>query len=148
MPDEPALVDTNILVYALFEDSPHHAASHALVMRAGHADANLQITSQFLAELYSIVTNSRRVTPPRTPAEAITAIEAYLALPGFTLLAAPPDLVTRWCALLRQHPVVGADVFDLQLIATMLAGGVRRIYTFNTSDFRPFTQIEASAPAP
>jgi len=37
--------------------------------------------------------------------------------------------------LLERHAVEGAGVFDLQLIATMVANGVQRIYTFNPGDF-------------
>jgi len=133
MSDEPALLDTNVLVYALFIESPHHATSRALITRAGKGDANLAIAAQALAEFYSIVTNSKRVTAPRKSEEAILAIEAYLALPGLRLLPQPSDLVTRWCELVRQHPVTGADVFDVPLIATMLGSGIRRICTFNST---------------
>jgi hypothetical protein len=34
--------------------------------------------------------------------------------------------------LIERRPVIGADVFDLQIVATMLANGIQRIYTFNS----------------
>ena len=37
--------------------------------------------------------------------------------------------------LLQRHPVSGGDVFDLQIVATMQANGIERIYTFNRGDF-------------
>jgi predicted nucleic acid-binding protein len=148
MPAEPALVDTNVLVYALYQDSPQYAASQALVNRAQKSGANLFIAAQSLAEFYATVTNARRVTDPKKPEEALEAIEALLAIPGLSLLPQPPDVVNRWCELLRQHPVLGGDVFDLQLIAKMLASGIRKLYTFNAADFLPFTQIEVIVPAP
>jgi hypothetical protein len=40
----------------------------------------------------------------------------------------------------------GRDVFDLQLVATMLGNGVRRIYTFNAKDFEPFQELEVIVP--
>jgi len=49
-------------------------------------------------------------------------------------------------ALLRRRPVVGGDVFDLQLVATMKANDVSRIYTFNTSDFEVFPELAVAAP--
>lgn len=47
----------------------------------------------------------------------------------------PVHAVDRLLDLLRRHPVTGGDVFDLQIVATMQANGVQRIYTFNTADF-------------
>ncbi|MFN8626662.1 MAG: hypothetical protein U0587_11890 [Candidatus Binatia bacterium] len=44
--------------------------------------------------------------------------------------------------LLRRRPVLGRQVFDLQLVATMLGNGGRRISTFNTKDFEPFQELE------
>jgi len=43
--------------------------------------------------------------------------------------------------LLQRHPVTGGDVFDLQIVATMQANGINRIYTFNTDDFKVFTEL-------
>jgi predicted nucleic acid-binding protein len=106
----------------------------------------LFISSQSLAEFYAIVTNPRRVTIARTVPEAITAVESILALPGLMVISPPIDIVSRWCELLRQHPVTWADIFDLQIVATMLASGIRHLYTFNIDDFRPFTQIEVLVP--
>ena len=63
-----------------------------------------------------------------------------------TLLSVPTDVVARWMELARRRPVAGSRVFDLQLIATMLANGVSRIYTYNRSDFEPFEEIEVLTP--
>ena len=49
-------------------------------------------------------------------------------------------------ALLKRHPVTGGDVFDLQLVATMQANNVHRIYTFNARDFRVFPELIVLAP--
>jgi predicted nucleic acid-binding protein len=49
-------------------------------------------------------------------------------------------------ALLQRHPVTGGDVFDLQLVATMQANGVQRIYTYNTKDFEVFPELTVVVP--
>ena len=49
-------------------------------------------------------------------------------------------------ALVRRHPVIGAKVFDLQIVATMLANRVRRIYTFNAKDFEVFEELIVLTP--
>ena len=43
-------------------------------------------------------------------------------------------------------PVTGADIFDLQLIATMQANGIDRICTFNTDDFAAFPELAVVLP--
>lgn len=55
-------------------------------------------------------------------------------------------VVTRWAELAETHSVTGADIFDLQLVATMLENGVRRIYTYNRSDFQLFNELEIVTP--
>jgi predicted nucleic acid-binding protein len=48
--------------------------------------------------------------------------------------------------LLRRRPVTGGAVFDLQIVAAMLANNIQHIYTFNTDDFKPFSEIEHLTP--
>jgi len=94
------------------------------------------------------VTNLRRVAVPRSPAEALEAISDLLALPGIRLLPIPAEAVKGWMALLQRHPVTGGAVFDLQIVATMLANNVQRIYTFNTRDFEVFPELTVTPPDP
>jgi hypothetical protein len=139
-------VDANVLVYAFYRDTPQHAASRAWLDRAVRGEVELCLTSQVLAEFFAIVTNPKRVSDPRTPDDAVAAIEAVLALPGATLLPVPPQVTSRWLEMLRHHPVRGGAVFDLQLIATLVVNGVERICTFNRADFEGFPGLEIVAP--
>ncbi len=142
---DPGIVDTNVLVYALDADAPQHAAARDL-LEAARADASttLFVTSQILCEFYSIVTNPRRVAKPRTAAEAMAAISDLLAF--LHVLPAPAQAVDGLLDLLRRQPVTGGDVFDLQIVATMQANGVERIYTFNTADFAAFSELSIMTP--
>lgn len=121
-------------------------ASRQLLEGAHDPEATLRVTSQVLAEFFSIVTNRKRVTLVRTPAEAISAIEAIVALPGMRVLPMPEHTVYRWLELVRQKPVTGGMIFDLQLVATMRANGVSRIYTYNRGDFEPFIGLHVITP--
>jgi predicted nucleic acid-binding protein len=143
---ELAALDTNVLIYALYADAEYHRAARLLVDQAGSEDAALCFTPQILAELYAVITNPRRVTEAKSPEAVLEVITNLIAMPGLTLLPFPLDLVSRWTALLRQHPVSGRKVFDVQLIATLLANGVKKLYTFNRIDFEPFAEIEVLTP--
>ena len=143
---ERACIDTNVLVYAYFRGARHHGASHALLERARSEPGEFCVAPQTLAEFYATVTNPKRVNPAKEPEVALEAVGELLALPGMLVLLTPVDVVQRWVELLRRHPVTGQRMFDLQLIATMLGNGVRRIYTFNRADFEPFEELEVLTP--
>ena len=63
------------------------------------------------------------------------------------ILPTPPQVVAGWIDLPGQHAVEGAGPFDLQIIATMLANSVQRIYTFNPGDFRALAELTAVTPS-
>jgi uncharacterized protein len=141
-----AALDTNVLVYALFADAEHHRPARRLLDQAERDDADFCLTPQILTEFYAVVTNPRRVTQAKSPGEALDVIDAILSLPSITLLSVPIDIVTQWTRLLRQHPVTGADVFDVLLAATLRSHGITRIYTFNRADFERFDGLDVLTP--
>jgi len=146
MPLDPIAIDANVLVYALYRDAPQHASSRAFLDRAQRGELTLCFTSQTLAEFFSVVTSARRVSAPRTPEEAVGAIQSLLAVPGATVLPVPADVTSRWLDLLSRHPVRGGGIFDLQLIATLMANGVEKICTFNRQDFEGFPGLQVLTP--
>ncbi len=141
-----ALVDTNVLVYALLPEAPQHAASRALLDRAADEGAGLCISLTVISEFLSVVTDARRVVPPRSPEDAAQVIEDILAQPGMTLLPIPSDIVERLVGLVRIHRVKGGSLFDFQIMATMLGNGLTRVYTYNRSDFEKVLGIEVLPP--
>jgi hypothetical protein len=94
--------------------------------------------------LEALAPSKSRVAKPRSPADAIGAVSG---LPAFLhVLPIPASAVEGWLDLLRRRPVTGGDEFDLQLVATMLANDVPRIYTFNAKDVEPFPELAVVTP--
>jgi predicted nucleic acid-binding protein len=143
---DPGVLDANVLAYAVDAEAPQHAASRALLDAAIDPSVTLYVTSQILCEFYSVITNPRRVRVVSSSAEALSIISAMLALPGLYVLPTPSRTVAGWMQLLQRHPVTGGDVFDLQIVATMQANGIQRIYTFNTGDFEVFPELAVLTP--
>ena len=143
---EPGVLDANVLAYAVDADAPQHVVSRALLNAAVDPSVTLYVTSQILCELYSIITNPRRVAKVSTSAEALAIISSMLALPGLYVLPTPARAVTGWMNLLQRRPVTGGAVFDLQIVASMQANGIERIYTFNTDDFDVFPELSVVTP--
>ena len=143
---EPGILDANILAYAFNFDARQHVASRTLLESARDPLSALYVTSQILCEFYSVITNPRRVVIASSPAEALNIILALLALPGLRVLPIPARAVAGWMSLLKRRPVTGGNVFDLQIVATMLANGITRIYTSNTDDFAVFPELAVVEP--
>jgi predicted nucleic acid-binding protein len=143
---EPGVLDANVLAYAVNADAPQHPASRALLDAVSDPSVTLYVTSQIRCEFYSLITNPRRVTVVSSPAEALAIISAMLALPGLYVLPTPARAVAGWMQLLQRHPVTGGDVFDLQIVATMQANGIQRIYTFYIDDFKVFPELAVLIP--
>jgi predicted nucleic acid-binding protein len=91
-----------------------------------------------------VVTNARRVSKPRSPADALSAISGLLSF--VEVLPVPAVTVEGLMDLLRRRPVTGGDVFDLHLVATMKANSILRIYTYNREDFEVFSELEVLTP--
>lgn len=141
---EPGVVDTNVLVYALDADALQHATARARLESARGGSAVLNVTSQILCEFYVVVTNARRVAKPRTSGDALAAISDCLTF--LQVLPVPAHAVEGWMSLARRHPVTGTDIFDLQIVATMQAHGIARIYTFNVVDFGALAELSVVTP--
>jgi predicted nucleic acid-binding protein len=82
----------------------------------------------------------------RKMAAFLTNDDVILMLAFLHVLPIPASTIDRLLDLLRRHPVTGGDVFDLQIVATMQANGVERIYTFNTADFGAFPELSIVTP--
>jgi predicted nucleic acid-binding protein len=136
------LVDTNVLVYAMFPESEHYNPSRAILDKSRQEEINLCITPQIFSEFYAIVTNTRRVTVPCTSQEALRVLDEILELPGMILLPIPVDILDRMKTLLQKYPVTGHSVFDIQLLATILGNGIEKIYTFDRNHFERFSEIQ------
>ena len=143
---EPGIVDANILVYAVNAAAPQHAASRSLLEAALDPAVSLYVTSQIICEFYSLITNPKRTAMAWSSVEAVQLISELLASPGLKVLPAPAQAVAGLIELLKRSAVTGSDVFDLQIVATMQANNIRRIYTFNTGDFLKFSELTVITP--
>ena len=140
------LLDTNILLYSEQEEAPQHGAAKALRDQALLGETSACISPQILSEFFAVATNPRRVSAPLTQQEAIDQIRKYYESEDLTVIYPGSNIVERMLALLDTHAVSGPDIHDLHLVATMLENDVTKIYTYNTTDFDTFPDIEVLTP--
>jgi uncharacterized protein len=142
----PVLLDTNVLVYYHQDLSPFHAKARAILEMGLRREALLCICPQVLMEFYATVTNPRRVTDPVSPDQALSEVEKYFTCSWLGKIYPKEETLKITIDLLEKYRVRRMEVFDLQLVATMLTNGVIHIYTFNQPDFVKYSEIQALLP--
>lgn len=138
------LADTNVLLRRSQPDHPSHAAAVESVARLLAAGESVYFTLQNMSEFWNVATRPQSHNglgfSPETALREIEKIERFLSF-----LPDSPAAYTEWKRLVLQYGVMGSKVHDAKLVATMNVYGIRRILTFNTADFEPYS-IEALHP--
>lgn len=138
------LVDTNILLRMTRRPDPQYAIVAAAVAHLAR-EANLYYTHQNIAELWNAMTRpAERNGFGLSIAEAereVVAIEA-----GMILLPETTLVYEEWRRLVVECRVVGVQVHDARLAATMLVNNVRHVLTLNVADFARFEGLTALHP--
>jgi predicted nucleic acid-binding protein len=131
---DPLFVDTNVLVYASWAAAPLHAHARSVLATHRSTGAPLYISRQVIREW--LATLNRPRTALALP-DLITEAQAFDA--HFAILDETAATTTNLLALLPQAS--GVRVHDVNIVATMRVGGVRRLLTNNPNDFASFSHL-------
>lgn len=126
-----ALIDTSVLVAAIYADEIHHEACSDLLDRA-----ELALYSHGINETFSTLTGGRQ-SIRMSPSTAMSLLENDY-LPGLALVTLPPG---RQLAALREaerRGVRGGAVFDYMHLVAARHIKASRIYTLNLPHFKAF----------
>ncbi len=143
---ETGLVDANDLVYAINENAKQHSASLKLVESGLNGEIPVCFTPQVFSEFFATVTNRKQITSVLSREKALSEIEDYFLKGKSDLVFAHRGTLDKIIELLKKYPVNAQDIFDLQLVATMLSNNITRIYTYNVKDFLVYSEIEVINP--
>ncbi len=131
------MLDTNVLIAATDEGRAEHHDALTVVndWAAGHTE--LCTSGQILREYLAVATRpvSMNGLGLHLP-DALGNVSAIRA--RVTLLAEDAKVADRLLGLLADVECRGKQVHDANLIATMLAYGIRAVVTMNTADFARF----------
>ena len=135
--------DTNVLVYAVDQDSPFHAPCRDRVRRACSDPSPAFLTWNICYEFLRVTTHPRASASPWTPGEARGFLETLLGSPGFDLLVATQRHAAVLAQVMRELPDVSGNLFhDLHTAVLMREHGVSRICTRDTDFHRfPFLSV-------
>ena len=93
-----------------------------------------------------MITSPKRVINPISPAEARSEIAKYLASENIRKIYPTKGVLPKLLELIDKYQIARQQIFDLQLVATMLINGVTQIYTFNAKHFEPYQEIQVLLP--
>src|SRR3989338_3190112 len=110
MSDAPAVLDSNIYVYALNKGSVKHKVAYQLLNKALLRRFQIFVTHQNLNETFSVITNASRLTRPFEPKEALREVTTlYEALP---LIVPNEKTFSALNLLIGEAPVESRRIFD------------------------------------
>ncbi len=139
------LLDSNILIRWVQPDNRDYPLIAAALEDLVRREVILCYISQNLAEFWNACTRPvARNGFGLTPEEADRKARLFEA--KIDLLIDTPSVHREFRRLLLLYRVSGVQVHDTRLVASMSVHAVKRILTFNTSDFSRFESIEALHP--
>jgi predicted nucleic acid-binding protein len=139
------LIDTNVLLRISKRSDPFHPLAFDAVNAMNLAGVPLFYTHQNIAELWNVMTrpmdkNGFGLSVEQAETE-VQDIES-----GMNLLAEDEAVYRHWRALLTRYRIVGVQVHDARLVASMQVHGIEHLLTFNTADFSRFSEVEIIHP--
>jgi len=137
MDAEPVFIDTNILIYTTLTSSPFHSRALRTLDELERAGTGLWISRQILREYLASMSRPQPAAPVIPAAELVADVVAFQD--RFHIAEDGPAVTAGLLALLGAIPMGGKQIHDANIVATMLASGLRRLLTHNVDDFRRFS---------
>lgn len=141
------LLDTNILVYAANKDCEFHEIALKTRNRVINGELRGCVSLQNLVEFYSVITSSKRIEKPLTPEVSWEEINKYARSENILKVGFSETALNILGNLSRKYKIIAQDIYDLKIVATMLANQVDTIVTINEDDFIKYSEIKVINPA-
>lgn len=133
------LVDANILLFAIDEESPHHGKAKEWVEAALNGDRRVGMPWASLTAFLRIATNPRALQEPLRPEEAWGMVEAWLDAPPVWVPGPGNGHRAILGQLIHEHDLRANLIPDAVLAALCIEHGLQMISA--DSDFARFTTL-------
>ena len=139
------LVDTNLLLRLAQPKNPHQREAVRSLRALRRQKECLGIIPQNLIEFWAVATRPRAnnglgLTVDET-AKLIVKLKNI-----FTVLPDNSDIFPEWEQIVIRYQVSGKQSHDARLVAAMRVHKVTHLLTFNTDDFKRFSEITVVNP--
>jgi len=138
-------VDTNLLVYALREDSPFHGSALSVLSERATSGKRWAIPWPCVHEFISISTHPKIYRPPTPLQTAFDALDVWLQSPQCTCLSEGPGYWETLTDLSGKAKLTGPMIHDARIAALCLYHGVKELWTADR-DFSRFPTLKVRNP--
>ncbi len=128
------LVDTNILLYAIDEDSKYFIEVQSFLINKAF---NFFTTSKNISEFLSVITRIPKNAFPIN--EALQIIEEFNSV--FTVLYPTEKSNIIFLELLKKYSPIGLKIHDFEIVSIGLENKISQIATLNKKDFEEIEEI-------
>ena len=134
----------NVWVANIIEDHPFHERARNKLNQLVSDGEILHLSRQIVREVVSVCTLGRNLSHALSWPELRPHLDAVIS--QTVLLEDHGGSIRKLIDLAAQHAVLGKQIHDTNIVATMLTHGITRLVTFNPDDFKRFAEIEIIVP--
>ena len=138
-------LDVNVLLHASDRSSDRHEAARQFIESCAARPEVLCLTWPTLMAYLRIATHPSIFAAPLAPEDALTNVNALLALPHVRVVSEQDGFMNAYTHVTADLVVRGNLVPDAHVAAILFQNGVRTLYS-NDRDFRKFGSLEARDP--
>jgi len=132
---EKALVDTNVLVYAIDENSQFYVKAQRFLFNPNY---DLFTSSKNLVEFLAVVTRNPEIA--LSTANALSSTQDYENSLKKILYPTKSSFL-KFKELFEKYKPTGLKIHDCEIASISLANNIEQIATFNVRDFEKITEI-------
>ena len=133
--NDSLLVDTNILIYTIDEDSEYHNQSFDLIQ---NSDYDLFLTSKNVTEFFVALTRAPDINI--SSRECLECLDSLM--PYFHVVYPNQGSLEKLKYLIYKYNPCGLWIHDLEIISIAMEYSITRIATKNLDDFKKVEEIE------
>ena len=138
-------VDTNILIYAVRDESPFYRQAVKLVTSLAENGPPWAIPWPCAYEFLRVVTHPKLFAPPSTVEDALDRLEHFRQAPSLVMLGDGPGHFRHMLGAMRESGATGNLVHDAHIGALYMEHGVSELYTMDP-DFSRFPGLKIIRP--
>jgi predicted nucleic acid-binding protein len=138
-PELEVFLDTSLIIAATVDVHPAHQTAVSYVDKAVSGGLELCIRPQVCREFLVVLTRQPVSERVFGLDEALSALRVWTT--GCRVLEENAAVLEQLLSLVQDHQVRGKQVHDCNIVATMLASGVRRLATRNAVDFKRYAGV-------
>lgn len=137
MSADPIFIDTNVLTRATITSAPLHTEAQAALLRLRHEGRDLWISHQVIREYAANASRPQAYSQPIPAIQLLEQIRRFRAT--FRVAQDTTVVLDHLLTLIHDVPMGGKQLHDANIVATMLANGIRDLFTHNIIDFVRFS---------